>query len=109
MIQPNQNQSKSAETLVRAIRDYPNNLIEDEKKIADSLGMKITLSPQCVKLFPKSGRLTVKWVASTTRKEDAERWAEICPPNDERKRNEVESWIRERVEDWLDKKEWVDW
>ncbi|MBY8998922.1 MAG: hypothetical protein KGD60_14440, partial [Candidatus Thorarchaeota archaeon] len=105
----NQNQSRSAESLVRAIWDYPNNLIEDEKKIAESLGMKITLSPQCVKLFPKSGRLTVKWVASTTRKEDAERWAEICPPNDERKRNEVESWIRERVEDWLDKKEWVDW
>ena len=38
-----------------------------------------------------------------------ERWAEICPPNDVRKRDEVESWIRDRVEDWLDKKEWVDW
>ncbi len=104
-----QSQSKAAKNIVRAIWEYPNNLIEDEKKIAESLGMKITLSPNCVKFFPKSGRLTVNWSASTTRKEDAERWADICPPNDERKRNEVESWIRKRVEDWLDNKEWVDW
>jgi len=104
-----QSLSKAAKKIVRAISDYPNNLIEAEKKIAESLGIEITLSPQNVKFFPKSGRLTVKWTASTTRKEDAERWAEICPPNDVRKRDEVESWIRERVEDWLDKKEWVDW
>jgi hypothetical protein len=104
-----QDLSEISKSLVRAIWEYPNNLIEDEKKIAESLGIGITLSPQCVKFFPKTGRLTVKWTATTTRKEDAELWADICPPNDERKRNEVESWIRGRVEDWLDKKEWIDW
>ncbi|MHA2302884.1 MAG: hypothetical protein ACXACD_18215, partial [Candidatus Thorarchaeota archaeon] len=91
----NRNHSQAATNLVKAISESPNNLIEDEKEIAESLGIQITLSPACVKYFPKTGRVSVKWTATTTTKDDAERWADICPPNDERKRNDVESWLRE--------------
>jgi hypothetical protein len=101
--------SEAAEKLLQAISDSPNNLIEDEKRIAESLGIKITLVPSCVKYFPKSERVSVKYTATTAAKEDAIRWSEIAPPNDERKRNEVELWLREIFESWLENKEWVDW
>jgi hypothetical protein len=104
----NHNQSQAAKHLVQIISNSPNNLIEDERGIAENLGIKIALSPTSVKYFPKSERVSIKYTAYTASKDDAIRWGEICPPNDERKRNEVESWLREIVEDWLDKKEWVD-
>ncbi len=100
--------AQAARNLVEAIWDSPNNLIEDEKRIAQSLGIQITLVPSMVKYFPKTERVSIKWTAKTARKNDAERWADICPPNDERKRNDVESWLRERVEKWLDNIERLD-
>jgi hypothetical protein len=104
----NQNHSQAAKNLVQTISNSPNSLIEDERRLAENLGIKITLSPTSVKYFPKSDRVSIKYTACTTSKSDAIRWGEICPPNDDRKRNKVESWLREIVEDWLDKKEWVD-
>jgi hypothetical protein len=90
--------SQAAKKLVTAISDSPNNLIEDEKKLAESLGLQITLSTTSVKYYPKSERVSVKWTAATSTKEDAEHWMDICPPNDDRKRSDAESWRRERSE-----------
>ncbi|MHA1965845.1 MAG: hypothetical protein ACXACG_06800 [Candidatus Thorarchaeota archaeon] len=90
----NSDYSEAATNLVQAISDSPNNLIEDETRIAESLGIKITLSPACVKYFPRSERVSVKHTASTTTKEDAIQWGKIALPNDDRKRYEVESWLR---------------
>jgi hypothetical protein len=39
--------------------------------------------------------------------DDALRWADICPPNDIKKKQAVENWQRKIVEDWLDKKSWM--
>ena len=105
----NNEQSRIAKNLLEIVSNSPNNLIEDEKKIAESLGIKITLSPTSLKYFPKSDRVSIKHTAGTASKEDAVRWGEICPPNDERKRNEVESWLRKVAEDWLDDNSWIDW
>ena len=101
--------SYAAKHLVEAIHDSPNNLVEDEKKIAESLGIQISSSPTEVRYYPKSERVSVRDFASTATKKDAIRWGTICPPNDVRKRNEVENWLRMLVENWLDKREWVDW
>lgn len=101
--------SEAAKCLIEAIRDSPNNLVEDEKKIAESLGIRISSSTTMVRYYPKSDRVSVRNLASTAIKDDAIRWGTICPPNDERKRNEVENWLRGIVENWLDKKEWSNW
>jgi len=103
------NKSHSAKRLIEVIRNSSNNLIEDEKKIAESLGIQITLSSPMTRYYPKSERVSVRHSASTSTKKDAIRWGTICPPNDEYKRNKVEDWLRTLVEDWLDKKEWTDW
>lgn len=99
----------AAKHLIAAIHDSPNNLVEDEKKIAESLGIRISLSTTMVRYYPKSDGVSVRNLAGTARKDDAIRWGTICPPNDERKRNEVENWLRGIVENWLDKKEWSNW
>jgi hypothetical protein len=91
----NHNHSQAAKNLVQTIMSSPNNLIEDETRIAESLEIKITLSPTSVKYFPRSDRVSIKYTACTTSKNDAIRWGKICPPNDERKRFEVESWLEE--------------
>jgi hypothetical protein len=95
----NHNHSLAARNLVRTISTSSSNLIEDERRIAESLDIKITLSPTSVKYFPKSNRVSIKYTARTTSKGDAIRWGEICPPNDERKRIKVESWLKEVFED----------
>jgi hypothetical protein len=91
----NHNHSQAAKNLIQTIMNSPNNLIEDETRIAESLEIKITLSPTSVKYFPRSDRVSIKYTACTTSKNDAIRWSNICPPNDERKRSEVESWLEE--------------
>jgi hypothetical protein len=88
-------EAQLAANIVRAVDENRNNLIDDETEIARSLGIGVTLSPTSVKYFPKTGNVSVKWTASTTTKEDARLWAEDFPPNDERKRREVDSWLKE--------------
>ena len=64
-----------------------------EKEIAESLGIRINLSPTSVKYFPRSGRVSVKNTATTETREDTIRWGKNYPPNDERKRRQVEEWL----------------
>ena len=101
--------SQAAKNIIKAVLETTNNLIEDEKRIAESLGIEISLSPSVVKYFERTGRVTVKWVATTMSKEDALRWAEICSPNDVRKRDAVRDWQRTVAERWIDKNPWKDW
>ncbi len=89
----NPERSQVAQSLRDAISNSPNNLIEDEKKIAESLGIQINLSPISVKYYPRSGRVSVKRTATTASKEDALLWGTMCPPNDARKRKQVEEWL----------------
>ena len=101
--------SGTARNLMNVALESRNRLIEDEKKIAESLGIEISLNPTVVKYFPETGRISVKWTAVTHFQEDAIHWASMCPPNDVTKREEVETWLRSVVENWLDKREWSDW
>ena len=44
--------------------------------------------------------------ARTDTIENGMRWALEYPPNDSKKREEAEHWLRGIVKDWLDKKGW---
>jgi hypothetical protein len=101
--------AKTATNLHTAVWTVRSNLIDDECAIVQSLGIDITLRPDSIRYYPKSDQLSVRWKARTKRKEDAIRWAQIAPPNDVRKREAVEEWLRDEVENWLDQKEWSDW
>ena len=98
--------AQSARKLISVIDANRSNLIDDERDIAESLGIKITVRPDMVRYYPTSEKLSVRWNASTASKDDTIRWADKCPPNDVRKRNEVESWLRKIAEKWLDENEW---
>ena len=101
--------STEAKRIIQAISEHPNNLIEDETKLAESLGIQITLRPTAVKYYPRSDRVSVKYTATTTSKNDAVEWGISCPPNDVQKREEVEKWLRAVAEAWLENREWEEW
>ena len=85
--------AKSASNLLSMINERPSKLIHDESRIAESLGIETRLGPSTVKFYPKTGKVTVRWNAGTTKREDGLRWAIIAPPNDERKRANVKKWL----------------
>ena len=88
----------AARNLVQAINENPNRLIRDECRIAESFGIQVTLLPDQVRYSLATGRVSVRWRASTTSVDDALRWADICPPNDIEKKQVVENWQRKRAE-----------
>lgn len=93
--------------LVQTIDENPNRLIRAECQIAESLGIQVTLLPDQVRYSLATGRISVRWRASTTSVDDALRWADICPPDDIKKKQAVENWQRKIVEDWLNRKSWM--
>jgi len=97
----------AAKKLVQVINRNPNRLIRDECRIAESFGIQVTLLPDQVRYSLATGRVSVRWRASTTSVDDALRWADICPPNDIKKKQAVENWQRKIVEDWLNRKSWM--
>jgi hypothetical protein len=99
----------AAENLVDVVNKSTNNLIHGETKLARSLGYGIDVRPQNVAYYPRSGRVSVSWAAATDSIDDTIRWAIECPPNDVRKKQKVETWLRKRAETWMDKKPLRDW
>jgi hypothetical protein len=84
----------AAKKLVQTIDETPNRLIRAECRIAESLGIQVTLLPDQVRYSLATGRVSVRWRASTTSVDDALRWADICPPNDIKKKQAVENLVR---------------
>lgn len=86
--------SAIARNLKEVVLTNRNRLIDDERRVAESLGIEIWLRPTGLKCFPRTGRVTVRWAAITRFREDAIRWARFCPPNDVVKRQKVGEWLR---------------
>jgi hypothetical protein len=101
--------SKAAKSLLKVVNESTNHLINDETRLAESLGFEITVNPQHVSYYPRTGRVSVSWVAATSSKDDTIKWAMECPPNDIRKKQVVEKWLRKTAENWIDKKPLRDW
>jgi hypothetical protein len=85
-----------AREIVAAVRENPNRLIRDEAKLAESLGIGVTVRPVRVRVMEKTDRVSVQWVGKTAGLENAEKWAKLCPPNDLRKRRAVDKWLKGR-------------
>jgi hypothetical protein len=86
---------KAAERLIKIIESNPSNLLEDEKRICESLGFRITCKPVAICLW-SSRRTTFIWEAGTADINSALKWAHLAPPNDTRKRAKVEDWLHKR-------------
>ncbi|MDF1539709.1 MAG: hypothetical protein P1Q69_12485 [Candidatus Thorarchaeota archaeon] len=100
---------EAAKSLVKVVNDSTNNLISDEKRLAEALGFEISLYPRNVSYYPRTGRVSVSWVAATDSIDDTIRWAIECPPNDVRKKQAVETWLRRTAENWTNKRPLRDW
>ena len=105
----NSDVSKAAKSLLEVVSGSSNHLINDETRLAESLGFEINVNPQNVSYYPRTGRISVSWVAATSSKDDTIRWAMECPPNDIRKKQVVERWLRKTAENWMDKRPLRDW
>lgn len=90
------NISIPASELIDAVKSEPNRLLEGEKRLAESLGIRIYRRPISVRFMEKTRRITVCYDARTKSVDDAERWACLCPPNDKRKRDAVNEWLDAR-------------
>ena len=84
-------------------------LMNDEVEILRDMGVESTPNLAGLTLHHKSGRLSARWIAQTNTVEDAMRLALLAPPDDIRKRKQVDEWIssrhrlREKVEQKLKK------
>jgi hypothetical protein len=92
----NPEESKIAKDLFDSVIASPNRMLDDERNLAKSLGINVGRSPERVRYYEKSGRVSVRWRAGTTSTADAIKWAEMCPPNDVKKRGQVDEWLRKR-------------
>jgi hypothetical protein len=91
----NQDESESViiSQILRAIEENRSRLLDDEASLARKLGIDIQVIPEHITLYKESGRISLKWMATTKRKDDAIMWALIAPPNDARKKGIVEEWL----------------
>ncbi len=101
--------AEAAKKLVKVVNESANNLINDETRLTESLGIMIEVYPQNVSYYPRTGRVSVSWAAATDSIDDTIRWAMECPPNDIRKKQSVERWLRKTAEKWMDKRPLRNW
>ncbi|MFX1577188.1 MAG: hypothetical protein ACFFCF_08425 [Promethearchaeota archaeon] len=79
------------------IKDNPCKLLDDEVRLAKSIGIKMTKRVKEISLFD-SGRVSVTWYAKTRRQKDTINWAVLAAPASGYKRREVENWLAMLVE-----------
>ena len=82
----NSKDKQIAEILIRRIYQNKNNLIEDSKKLVDSMGIEIEVSPTTIRYHKRSGRVSVAWTARTAGLYETIKLAIIAPSNDVVKR-----------------------
>ncbi|MBD3405985.1 MAG: hypothetical protein GF411_07665 [Candidatus Lokiarchaeota archaeon] len=82
-----------AQDVLEIVSTSRSSLLDDEVSLAEQFGIRILSYPEYITLY-ESGRVSVKWVAKTATKLDAIRWALLFPPNDPRKRNKVNQWLK---------------
>jgi len=86
-------ETEAARALHDTILENRNKLMDDEKNIAEKLGIDLSIRPVQVTYYPESGRVSVKWVTRTSNPEAVIRWGLVCPPNHPKKREELKKWI----------------
>jgi hypothetical protein len=81
--------------------------MDDEKWLANKLGIEVSIRPVQVSHYKGSGRVSIKWEAKTANSDMAIRWGLICPSNHPKKKEALMKWIMEqdpeRVKKIIDK------
>ncbi len=85
-----------AKSIADFVNNNPNQLIKDEVRIAGRLGIEVDEGPYRLRYYKKTGRITFVTSARTKSFDDAERWGQICPPNDVEKRKKMLNWLAGR-------------
>ncbi|MHA2092615.1 MAG: hypothetical protein ACW98K_17350, partial [Candidatus Kariarchaeaceae archaeon] len=88
--------SSTAKRLLESIESNPPQLLEDERKLCDELGIETRVYATGVRFFPTSGRVSASWQSQTAKDKDAERWARIARPTDKRKGAKSDKWLQGR-------------
>ena len=88
-----------AAELEKKILRNPNNLINDEKRIAENLGVKVVVSPYSIRYHQKTGRVSVSWVARTANIHEAMKLAMVAPPNDVKKRKIMRASLKSKPDE----------
>ncbi|MFQ5834147.1 MAG: hypothetical protein ACE5H4_15695 [Candidatus Thorarchaeota archaeon] len=78
--------SEAATVLLRILYENPNRLIEDGKRTAEKLRIKVAIRPATVRYHRRSGRVSVAWTAHAKGILQTVKMAIIAPPNDMKKR-----------------------
>ncbi len=88
--------SREIESIIATNRSR---LLDDEADIARKLGIEMRVYPECITLYEDTGRVSIKWVATTQGVENATKWYLLAPPNDVRKKRIVSKWMAKRPND----------
>ncbi|MHA1769115.1 MAG: hypothetical protein ACTSV3_04615 [Candidatus Thorarchaeota archaeon] len=83
-----------AANLVSTVDANRSNLVDDESRLARSLGINISVGPDLIRYYPAGKKVSARWKAVTESRQDSARWIRICPPNDRIKRNRAERWLK---------------
>lgn len=85
---------REANQLLKIVKENPPQLLIDERKLLNSIGIKTCLSWKLVTLY-KSGRVSVLWELRTKSQYDTALWGILAPPNDVVKLNKFQGWLEE--------------
>ena len=91
--------SSIADEIAYVTGNYRNRLIDDEKTMAESLGISISLKPVRISYYEKSDRVSVRWQARVKGRRSKIRSALIISPNFDRKENALADWLSKQKVD----------
>ncbi|RLI53421.1 MAG: hypothetical protein DRP09_15755 [Candidatus Thorarchaeota archaeon] len=88
--------TKSFEAVIDANRSK---LLDDEANLARNLGIRMRVYPESITLYEGTGRISIKWVATTRDLDNTIKWFLIVPPDDVKKYEHARRWMAKRVDD----------
>ncbi len=77
--------SKIASELDAIIRGVESSLLQDERRLAATFGIRTGYHLAYVRYYVRSKRVSAHWQAHTSSQADVEKWWRAAPPNDDRK------------------------
>jgi hypothetical protein len=84
-----------AKELMLIIRNNPCSLLEGEKNLIQSLGIKMRQIFKEIRIY-ETGRVSTIWEMYTEKEDDTQRWATLVLPSSGYKRDAVNDWLAQQ-------------
>ncbi|MFX0167953.1 MAG: hypothetical protein ACFE89_01240 [Candidatus Hodarchaeota archaeon] len=84
-----------AKELMLILRNNPCNLLEDEKNLIQSLGIKMKQIFKEIRIY-ETGRVSTIWEIYTEKEDDTQHWATLALPSSGYKRDAVNDWLTQQ-------------